>query len=599
MRHHALTILFLGTLSFSTPVIAQVPSPPLPPLLANCKVEGGTAPFSYNSCFIAPSVDYYGRLFIRFDMATFNFDQVASALDKERKRSLLKRVKSFFLPKTTEGSLVATVTLMPANIVVGVQELARFKRSDSKGITINSSSSSLNGYASPFFKAENGTAQLSVKVRYVFTKDQGSILSSLIADATKLLSGEGFLSGKPVLSQPALEAVKAVEAKITEQFKVAQAIDNDVQLSFNPGTTMAVYRAIPFGDILDNSAQLFLAAVPLRSALVDLPPNDLDKHHYTNGGYGMLATNPIRNRTIRGVSLKDYVSEKMGSQYTALDDGSDKAKFLQACQTLKAVVEDTTLSFSADDQLAATWAFIAANPLLSQKDVRQQYCLHASEVSGDLKRPLLDLPKVDAPPPTDLQAAVLAPAIVAAEKAATSQASAQSAINVALEAMNKANLPVAPSGYEKKLNGLSEYHGQNMVTPGRFYGTFVDLVSTRKGNHFEGSMILSGSSPIFDGLGRYTPASGTGFAYKEYSGNFSANYFKGFGIMRWADGQEFHGEFANDEPAGHGILFKPDGRRFYGRFSGIQPVGNGDAVERTNDGTLKSGRWVSGTFIRD
>lgn len=593
--------LFPFLLGLPVPVIAQDTAPPLPPLLADCKFEKSLAPASYSGCFLPPLTDYYGRLFIRSDMPAFDFSTVAAQLDKNRKASLAKRVKNFFLPNTTDGSLVATVTLMPSNTVIGVYELARFHKSRSRGFTIDATTSVFNGYVGPYFQAQSGTAQLNILVRYVYTKDQGSILSKLVADASTLLSGEGILTGKPILSAPTLKAVQALETAITQQFGAKAAVGSMIQLNFNPASTMAVYRAIPFGGVSeDKPGALFMGAVPLRSALVDLSPRELDKSAYTNGGYGTLATNPIQNRTIGSATLRDHVSQKMGADYARLTDGSDEAGFLVACQKLKTVIEDAGLGLNADDQLAATWSFIAANPLLSKKDVRGKYCLHASEISGDMLRPRLDLPKIDSPPPTSQQEAILAPAMAAAQKANESKVSAQSAINIALEALNKANLPVAPAGYEKKPGGLSDYRGQSATATGSFYGVFVDMVSTRKNNRFEGSMVLSAGVPIFEGAGRYTPASGNaGFAYTDYVGDFRANYFKGFGIMRWPDGREFHGEFAADEPAGYGIVYTKDGTRFYGHFSGPQAIGSGDAIRRAVDGSFTSGHWVSGMFMPD
>lgn len=595
---------FFATASQAQEVSDNTP-PPLPEFLKNCKEIPGLSSFGqrhYNDCFEYGSSDYYGRLFIRFDLPAFNSAQFAENLNKNQKKSLAKRIKTFLFPKSVEGHLVARVSVNRLGlnpIPEYVIELAKFTYSDQNGLKIDQSTSSINGYVGPVFNA-NSQSNITVKTEYVFKKTQSSNISSLIAAASRLLTGEGFISPTAAISDEAFDAIKAVENAITQNFNVDAKGSNPIQLDFDATATTAAYRRIDFAGVLDREkqvGQLFVGAIRLRSILVDVPPDETVPLVYTAGGFDDLATNPIRNRPgiIEGKSLRDFVRLNLkDGQYLDLQS-SDQAKFLAASAALRNLIADSQLNLVASDQVATQWAFLASNPLMKNSIVRQQTSLHASELSGSLEKLRLDLPKLGAAPLTPEQEALMAAAISAANTADAQTKDGQSAINRAIDAANQAQLPARAAQFEYQNNGFWEYFGETS-NPTKFFGALADKRPGYNGDRYEGSMSLSGTTPIYEGFGRYvrSPAH-TSWAFADYTGTFVANRLSGHGTMRWANGREFRGSFAQDYPNGFGMLHEPDGAVYYARL--VDGVPNGPAVKRGAGAEFIAGRWVNGVFV--
>src|SRR5688572_22574929 len=119
-------------------------------------------------------------------MPEFNVEGFARNLDKTRKKSLLKRAGEFFAPSTSEGIVVAKITLerrsMP-DTIIGFIELARFSRSKKSGTNISQSAGAINGFYGPIFAAD-GNSRVKVEVKYVFVRDQSSVISRTIGQAS-------------------------------------------------------------------------------------------------------------------------------------------------------------------------------------------------------------------------------------------------------------------------------------------------------------------------------------------------------------------------------------------------------------------------------
>jgi hypothetical protein len=549
---------------------------------------------SYSACNSYSVKDYYGRIFVRFSMPDFNFDQFTADVDRATRRNLLRRVSSFFLPHTREGSLVARFVLQRGNglpdVTIGIVELAKFNMSDSKGIVITRSGESLDGFYGPTFLAD-GNTQVRVETTYIFKRVQSSRISSLIGSASRLLSGQGFLGGKVKVSDEAQQALVDVEKEIVASFNTTATFANPIQVSYDVESTSGIYRRVTFNGVLTAPGQLYVGAIRIPSVLVDLPEAGVPAI-YTTGGYDITATNPILNRTIQATTLRDYVAKQMGAQVSQLARSDDAAHFRAADSALETVLTDTTLRLVSEDQLAAQWAFTARNPLLADPQVRAGYSLRSAETGGALARLRLDLPPVATVLPDGAKALVAA-SQAAADLAAAAQQEAQTALTRAAEASGKSMLPVTPTGVERWSDPSWVYDGETRTAGGRFYG---HLLAPRLKAEYLGSLVLSGTTPIYEGAGRYTPVTGTA-PFRDYTGQFVANWFSGHGVMRWPDGREYYGQFAQDQPSGFGVLFAAGGVRYYASYAGGQPTGT--VVRRKGDGTLDLGRWVGDQFVAE
>ncbi len=603
--------------SFAAPVAAQRRDPPpsvepkieLPALLANCEEVGSLASpgrHAYNRCFDYGPGDYYGRIFVQFDIPGLSDQGLVANLKRSEQRSILRRLGELFASNSRDGSLIAEITVqregLPDMPPIHL-ELAKFTHDGKGKFNISQSSAALNGYVGPIFNA-NAQTRITVETSYVSNKTQFIGLTSLIEKASQLLRMESFLGTKAKVSEKTLAAIKEVEDAIAANYSFSGTSTTRYQLDFDPNGTSARFSAVDFNKVIsrpEDMGKFFFGAVRLRSTLVDVSPDEVKPLVYTNGGYGMLAINPITNRLVSGQRLRDYVATAMGERYVGLRS-NDVNTFIAAAVRLNEVVEESTLMLTAPDQLAAQWAFTVDNPLMNRRQVRMRMPLYASEVSGDLDRLALALPPIDTTALTDPDAAIITAAKNAGDEADRIVIEGAPVITRAEAAAARGRLPVANGGHIAVPEVYYDYAGE---TPGAtpFHGQLTDRVPERFGNVYVGSMILSGTTPVFEGFGRYRRAiDRSDPAFVEYVGQVSANYFAGYGVVRFADGSEFHGQMSLDEPNGYGVLYTADGTTYFARYQGGQPGGWAVRKQRKAGGSLSEfvyvpGRWAAGQFV--
>jgi hypothetical protein len=576
---------------------------PLPPRLEQCRpitVAADAPEIRYRDCFPALSGEFYGAAYISFNNDGMNLDSYLQALNAQQRRSFLKHLKSLFVSNTDPVLVVARITAKPGtkpDHLIGVYELMRLSKSDSNGSHFSVSKSTKDGLEGPIFYAQS-SSKIMVEIAYISERKVDSRISGAITGLANLLGGLGFYTSAASLVSGQREEIKKYDDLITSQFNRTGPFYHTVDLSIDPLGNQALYSRIALGSILPDApyGNLHVAAVPVSSVLLNNPPADPKALKYADGRWDPSATGPITNRRIDGVPLAGHVRQAMGTDYLTLSKEGDDQAFLNACATLAAVVDDPKFGFSGEDKIAATWAFIAGNPMLKRASVRSKYCLASSEQSGRLKElgmglpPLIPVPDVKYDP-------LIEAARLSAARSDERAIAAQQAINQALIAETRARLPAPPEGYFLGAQGMHRYAGRTISPVSSFDGVAIERIDGRIGNRYEGQLSLVGVGLIYEGLGRYiVDKPGPVQDYRDYTGDFQANWFSGYGVMRWPDGREFKGQFARDLPSGYGIVSQNDGQRYYVRMVDGVPT---DLAVREVAGEKVGGRWISGTFVPD
>ena len=556
---------------------------------------------SFNRCFYYDASAEYAQVYVAFSMADFDFDSFAATIDNDRRRSLLKRIKSFFLPNTTQGHMFLTLTLIPGDGTaprpIGEIPLASFSRTDKKGIVIRRNIQTRDGFYGPAILATAQT-QVIATVRYTFTDDQSSRISKVLSDVSAYFSGLGLLRSKTLAGPKLEEAFAPIDKLIDTQFDVRAEGTNAIQLSVDPASTMAAYRHLTFNGVTDGGGHLYVGLAKLRSVLVN-PPEDDGPLIYSSGGYGHDATDEILDRRIDGLTLRAHMRDAMGADFDKLNETQNVGIFLNGNNALGKAINAADLGLNANDKLALRWALLAGNPLLRRSDVRGAYLLANSEDA--LAALKLELPPVDVVL-TDGQKALREATRRAADNAKTAMTAVNLAIQNGSDANNAAVLAgpggavatcpqrgaattgATPQYCIEAAPGTYRYAGEAPTTDRRFSG----YIAFDNGAKYTGSFILA-SMPVFQGHGRYSGGS-LEPTLRDYSGEFANNFFSGFGIMRWKDGREFHGQFANDVPNGYGILYDADGTAYYTQYVAGDPTGE-VLRKRPSSPKFDAGRW--------
>lgn len=592
-------MIITGALIAATfPSTASASQPPLPIRLKNCQptVTSAGGNVDYNKCFSYDEKSQYGQVYLSFRMSDFDSAAVAKSIKKEEQKPFFKRIKSFFLPKTESGEVFLELTLLPGNglpqTTIGVVPLASFHRSDKNGITIKRNAQTRDGFYGPVFLA-NANTQVMGTLHYVYSKDQSSRIGSVLSGLSSYFSSLGLLTVKALTSAKLQAGLKPLDDVVDRQFDVVANLDLPIQLSVDTASQMAAYRRVTFNGVLAEGGDLYIGIGRLRSALIN-PPEEDALLEFPFKGYGLASRDEVLDRVIDGVKLRTHISEAMGASFAKLSESNDADAYLTANTALGQAIDTADLGLKPDDKLALRWALLVGNPLLKRKDIRERYLLSGSE--DELARLKLALPPVDLVL-TEEQKQWRELGQNAASTAKEMLDKANDALRRGTDAENLATLPAPPAGYvrapQDSLTADYSYRGQNPTTADRFYGMFT----YKNGGQFVGSFVYS-LVPIFDGYGRYT--GGTAEPELEsYTGEFVANRFSGYGIMRWKDGREFYGQFADDQPNGYGIEYSSDGKTvYYVRYSS----GKRDraAIRKRPDAPqLEPGQFEAGQFFKD
>nr|WP_221416049.1 hypothetical protein [Sphingobium lignivorans] len=575
----------------------------LPTRLAQCQPQNAAADAAeirYRNCFPDIRESSYAAAYISFNNDRMNLDAYLDGLERNQRRSFLTFLRSLFVSNTDTVLVVARIVAKPGggrpDELVGSYTLMKIFKSDRGGDHFSVEKLTKDGFEGPIFSADS-TSRVVVQISYAAEHRAESNVSGAISQLGDLLGGISYLRKISALAADKKAEIKRLDDLITSKFNRNADFGNAVDLGLDPAGTQAFYGRLTLGKYLDSSAggNLHVAVVPVASVLVNNAPVDPSSIQYGDGRWDPVATRRISDRYIDGLPLSSHVRQAMGDDYLLLSRAADQTTFNRVCDRLSEFLSDPAFGLSGTDSMAATWAFIAGNPLLKSPPVRANYCLSAFEQQGILERHGLGLPPLSIVPDAKFDSLIAAAQLYAA-RADESAIAAQQEINRALVAETRAALIPPPEGYSSKPLGGHRYAGQTVDPVEPFHGVATETMSGREGNRYEGQLTLAGSGLIYEGLGRYVVSRpGTaGWEYRDYTGDFQANWFSGNGVMRWPDGREFKGQFARDLPSGYGILSYPSGERYHVRM--VDGLPNGPAVREQN-GERRGGNWISGTFV--
>lgn len=594
--YYQIAALAFVTSAFSQPALAD--QPPLPLRLENCQrtTSAASGDVDYNQCYTYDPASQYGQVYITFKMDEFDFKTLAGQMDRQQKQQLTKMIRSLFMSSSKSGDLILQLTLNPGNglpnVPLGIIPLASFKKTDGGGLAITRSAQHLDGFFGPSFAAGPNT-QVKAELRYLYSKDKTSHLSSAIGEASKFFSGLGLLTETMIKSGKLADALKPLDGLLDKKLDRTDTTVLPIQLSVDPLSQMAVYRNVSLNGIPHTDGHLYVGLARIRSVLFMPPKEDLPLV-FPFPGYGLAARDRVLDHMIDGTKLRDHIQKAMGADFAKLQDPFSAATFLAGASALETAINGTSsaLGLLQDDKLALRWAMIAGNPLLKDPAVRNNYLI--AQLEDDLARVKLAVPPVDTVL-TNQQKQWLELGQKYSDEAKAIQDKANAAVSDGTDAENSAKLPARAAGHVSlpaSVNGGKfAYFGEEPPTSGRYHGAF----EYPSGGRYVGSFI-STAPPIFDGYGRYTGGSAEP-DLDYYVGEFVANRFSGLGMMRWKDGREFYGQFANDEPNGYGIEFGAGGAdAYYVRYSaGIRD--QAAIRKQSTSPALQPGKFIGRSFV--
>lgn len=556
-----------------------------------------------SSCFKGESSDYFS-IFVRSE------PPVTIDLAKNSKK-LIKNAEYILLPKAKRGSVVATLSLSrlgASDIPFTILKLADFAIDRKNGLRLTMDKAIYNGPQGYRF-ARGEDASIKVNIIYAYEKKTDSKISAAITRAQEAARSIGVLPVAAVTPQvtAALAVVGEAAAEIAKAGNKNITLGTLMELSAVKGGTESAMLAYSLGPITKEPGRFFIGIQRRPSILVtDLAEKPGGGFDAGIAAWGTDRSAKILDQFIGGEPLIQLLHADLGDAVDALSS-TDPATFEAACRKLTAAVAKPKFGLSGPDQVIAKWAMLAPNYNMTMGPIRDTMCMKAIQSSGEWLRYSLPFPGRDDPVPT-AYLKIMQDAQAAADKARQQASLAESAADLAQSHYAQATLPNKPAGFTYKLTGSSSFYGTAPDAENRVSGKFLMLNGDLAGDYYLGQMTVGANGvPRYQGSGRYvfaadrpkgcsaqaTPAPGCYVETRDYYvGDFSNNFFDGFGRLKWRDGRVYEGKIVSGMPSGLGVLRGPDGRVQYGQFAAGKLSGMALQVEA--DGRRIYGNSVDG-----
>ncbi|MCW1430635.1 hypothetical protein [Novosphingobium sp. JCM 18896] len=570
----------------------------------------------YVKCNDAAASDYYGRIWLSFSAPELDESYVDS-MTRSEKRDFFERVASLFVRRSKSGSLVARIGVSQnggPSTEIAVIELARFSRSSggSRGFAINESGAILNSFLGPTFIGSSTVTAVRIDLQFLSLKTNKTAIVDTFFKARDAAAKVALIRSVADIPQEARDALVQVENAIAATYDAQTERPQPIWLTFDRLSANAVRKTVTFLDTAKKQPGFLFVAVSRLPTILTEAPGPGEKLVYGDGRYSSEVANRILNQQVKGKTLREYVREKMPSDYEALATGADPVAFLAAAKALKAVVEGSDLGLNASDQTAAKWAFLAPSALMTNPDVRRAYILAGEEHDGTLKAYGLGLPRIDPPALTSAEKEIVDEGEASADRAHDAEVLANNAAERASLAAAETFQPdIAGKPSLRRTehrSGLWDYRGEPKVDGATFYGevaayrwnSTAAMAAGAASESFTGEKYLGMLSTAGNELRRagYGKVSFDGDAAKAgidfYAGEFSSGAISGFGRMVWADGSEYRGRFASGAPTGAGLYKSIDGENYFVEY--LSGERRPTAIHLTGNGKQIAGSWAGDTF---